>query len=177
MDSDHSLLTAFTAWGWLEMKFSRWPQGLTVHFQEILKIRKILMPACKNYVPFILHCGMFCSPLIISDTDKIIGYQKYSNEMVRDNAGHVSPMGFSIWILHTPISQPRLLNLILLNLIARWPTERSHYINNLWNATFGFWKIRIMNGWMVSFEWKTSKHRKNRELVATLWFYYESFRR
>ena len=48
-------------------------------------------------------------------------------------------------------SKPRLLNLILLNLIVRFPTERSHYINNLWNATFGLWKIRIMNGWMVSF--------------------------
>ena len=36
---------------------------------------------------------------------------------------------------------------------------------------------RIMNGWIVSFEWKTSKHHENRELVATLWFYlYESLR-
>ena len=33
-------------------------------------------------------------------------------------------------------SKPRLLNLILLNLIVRWPTDRSHYINNLWNVTF-----------------------------------------
>ena len=75
-------------------------------------------------------------------------------------------------------SKPRLLNLILLNLIVRLPTERSHCTNNLWNASFGLWKIRIMNGWMVnSFEWKTSKHHKNKELVATLWFYYESFRR
>ena len=79
--------------------------------------------------------------------------------------------------ISTIISKPRLLNLILLNLIVRLPTERSHYTNNLWNATFGLWKIRIMNGWMVSFEWKTSKHHKNKELVATLWFYYESFRR
>ena len=35
------------------------------------------------------------------------------------------------------ISEPRLLNLKLLNLIVRWPSECSHYINNLWNATFG----------------------------------------
>ena len=35
------------------------------------------------------------------------------------------------------VSKPRLLNLILLNLIVRLPTERSHYTNNLWNATFG----------------------------------------
>ena len=34
-------------------------------------------------------------------------------------------------------SKPGLLNLILLNLIVRLPTERSHYTNNLWNATFG----------------------------------------
>ena len=74
-------------------------------------------------------------------------------------------------------SEPRLLNLILINSIVRWPTERSHYVNNLWNATFGLWKIIIMNGWMVSFEWKTSKHHENRELVATLSFYYESLRR
>ena len=74
------------------------------------------------------------------------------------------------------ISEPRLLNLILLNLIVRWPSECSHYINNLWNATFGLWKIRIMNGWMVSFEWKTRKHHENRELVANLWFNFESFR-
>ena len=72
--------------------------------------------------------------------------------------------------------ESRLLNLILLNLIVRLPTERSHYTYNLWNATFGLWKIRIMNGWMVSFEWKTSKHHKNKELVASLWFYYRSFR-
>ena len=74
-------------------------------------------------------------------------------------------------------SEPRLLNLILINLIVRWPSECIHYINHLWNATFGLWKIRIMNGWMVSFEWKTRKHHKNRELVATLWFNFESFRR
>ena len=74
-------------------------------------------------------------------------------------------------------SEPLLLNLILLNLIVRWPSECSHYINNMWNATFGLWKIRIMNGWMVSFEWKTSKHHENRELVATLWFNFECFRR
>ena len=24
----------------------------------------------------------------------------------------------------------------------------------LWNVIFGLWKIRIMNGWIVSFEWK-----------------------
>ena len=78
---------------------------------------------------------------------------------------------------YTVGSEPRLLNLILLNLIVRWPSECSHYINNLWNATFGLWKIRIMNGWMVSFEWKTSKHQENRKLVATLWFNFESFRR
>ena len=65
------------------------------------------------------------------------------------------------WYTVTQDSEPRLLNLILLNLIVRLPTERSHYTNNLWNATFSLWKIRIMNGWMVSFEWKTSKHHKN----------------
>ena len=74
-------------------------------------------------------------------------------------------------------SESRLSNLILLNLIVRWPSECSHYINNLWNATFGLWKIRIINGWMISFEWKTSKHHENREHVATLWFKFESFRR
>ena len=74
-------------------------------------------------------------------------------------------------------SKTWLLNLLLLNLIVKCPTERSHYINNLWNATFGLWKIRIMNGWMVSFEWKISKHHENRELVATLWLYYEIFHR
>ena len=79
--------------------------------------------------------------------------------------------------LKTLNSEPRLLNLILLNLIVRWPSECSHYIKNLWNATFGLWKVRIMNGWMVSFEWKTSKHQENRELVTTLWFNFESFRR
>ena len=79
--------------------------------------------------------------------------------------------------LYTVNSDPRLLNLILINLIVRWPSECSHYINNLWNATFGLWKIRIMNGWMVSFEWKTRKHHENWELVATLWFNFESFRR
>ena len=61
-------------------------------------------------------------------------------------------------------SKPRLLNLIVLNLIGRWPTERSHYINNLWNATFGLWKIRIMNGWMVSFEWKQANITKTGNL-------------
>ena len=37
-----------------------------------------------------------------------------------------------------------LLNLILSNLIVRCPTSAA--IENLWNATFGLWKIRIMNG-------------------------------
>ena len=79
---------------------------------------------------------------------------------------------YHFWWSYTVLnSKPRLLNWILLNLIVRLPTERSHYTNNLWNATFGLWKIRIMNGWMVSFEWKTSKHHKNKELVGTLWKY------
>ena len=66
-------------------------------------------------------------------------------------------------------SEPRLLNLIV-----KVAHEHSHYIKNLWNVTFGLWKIRIINGWIISFEWKTSKHHENRELVVTLWFYYES---
>ena len=94
------------------------------------------------------------------------------NRLCRMNLGNVSrsshnaPQQFTVSVS----SEPRLLNLILLNLIVRWPSECSHYINNLWNATFGLWKIRIMNGWMVSFEWKTRKHHENRELVAILWF-------
>ena len=34
-------------------------------------------------------------------------------------------------------SKPSLLDFVLLDLIVRLPTERSHYTSNLWNATFG----------------------------------------
>ena len=49
---------------------------------------------------------------------------------------------------YTLNSEPRLLNLILLNLIVRWPSECSHYINNLWKGHSVFERLGL---WMV--EW------------------------
>ena len=54
-------------------------------------------------------------------------------------------------------SKPRLLNLILLNLNSKV----AHVLKNLWNATFGLWKIRIMNGF---FEWKQANITKTGNL-------------
>ena len=43
----------------------------------------------------------------------------------------------------------------------------SNYIKN-WNPTFGLWKIRIMNDWMVSFEWKQSNITKISQKTGNL---------
>ena len=51
--------------------------------------------------------------------------------------------------------------------LLQFSYELSH-----WNATL---IIIIMNGWMISFEWKTSKHYENKEHVATLWLYFDKF--
>ena len=37
--------------------------------------------------------------------------------------------------------------------------ERRNYIKNLWNATFGLWKIKIMNG----FIWKENKQTSRKQ--------------
>ena len=52
----------------------------------------------------------------------------------------------SVCVLSQYTSKPRLLNLILLNLIIRWSTERSHFINNFVECD-----LRALKDW--NYEW------------------------
>ena len=70
--------------------------------------------------------------------------------------------------------EPRTCAVFIIKFNSKVAHGSSHYSNYLSKMTFDLWNIRIMDGWMVSFEWKHKPKimktgRTCRNFVISLW--------